>query len=119
MTEILFELIALAVLALSMVMWPIFGRISMRRIEQLIMNEGRPRPCDWDGAGFRIILYASAMVMPNLAFDNRDERPGKLSPTLVNKYARPLDKALACVLLIAVYGVVLITIISMVFGLAK
>lgn len=119
MTEILFELFAIGVLAVAMLMWPIFGRISMRPIERAIMNEGRPRPCDWDGAGFRIILYASAMVMPNLAFDKRDEKPGRLSPVLVNKYARPLDKALAWVLLIAVYGVVLITIISMIFGLVE
>lgn len=117
MKDIIFEMVAIGILALTMVTWPLFGRISMRQIEKAIMAEGWPRPCYWDGAGFRIILYAAAMVMPKLAFNKQDEKPGRINPALVNKHAKTYDRVLAWILMLAIYGVVFITIVSMALGI--
>lgn len=116
--EIAFYIAAMLCLVVMVFAWLTFGRISMGRIEKAIIAEGLPRPCYWDGSGFRIVLYAGALTMPNLMFNEHDEQPGKVNPMLVNKYAKAHDRVLAWILLSSAAGVGLSGLIVMAFGLA-
>lgn len=115
--EIIFYIVVFLILGLAVIIWFIFGFVSMRRIEKAIMAEGLPRPCYWDGAWFRIILYAGALTIPTIMFDERDEQPGKVNPQLVNKYGRAYDRVLAWIFLGSVIGVTLSGIIMMALGM--
>ncbi|WP_339805173.1 hypothetical protein [uncultured Marinobacter sp.] len=102
--EIIFYIIFVTLLGIATLSWPVFGRVSMGRIEKRIMADGLPRPCDWDGAGFRIILYVGALTIPKFMFNEHDEEPGKVNPKLVNKYAKTYDRVLAWVFLSTLIG---------------
>lgn len=114
--EIVLYLVAFSILGLAVLTWLIFSQISMRHIEKAIMAEGLPRPCYWDGVGFRIILYAGALTIPKIMFDERDEQPGKVDPRLVKKHARGFDRVFAWIFLLSTTGVAIAGLLMMVLG---
>lgn len=116
-SELIYGFISLGLLVLTFVSWLVFRLVSMRRMERAIMAEGQPRPCPWDGIGFRVTLYAAALTGPRWAFSEWDEKPWNLSPGLVQRHSQPLDRVLAWVFMSSLYVFFIVTVLGMLFGL--
>lgn len=116
--QLVFDLVFAFSWAFAILMFLVFRVTSMRRMENAIMAEGRPRPCPWDGISFRAILYAAALVKPRWFFNEEDEKPWNLSPTLVKRHSRGLDVVLAWLYLLSLCWAVMFGVIfGMLFGL--
>jgi hypothetical protein len=82
-----------AVSALSTVVaWPVFCFLSMRRIEARVREEGRDRT-GWDGVGGRVPLYAFVICLPFPGNRMKDYR--LIDVEAVRHHATSRDKVLA------------------------
>lgn len=99
----------------SMLAWVIFGRLSMSRIEESIMAEGKPRPCSWDGVGARIIWYAYTVSLPASWFNDIDDR--QLSASDIKRYTTRADRIRGWALMIPVHGMVVLVFTSIILDI--
>jgi hypothetical protein len=60
--DILMAITAVSALS-TLIAWPVFCFLSMRRIEARVREEGRDRT-GWDGVGGRVPLYAFVICLP-------------------------------------------------------
>ena len=78
--------------------WLVFARMSMRRIEKKVREEGNDRT-GWDGIGGRAIWYAGAIVLP-IGRANRPNSP-LIDPVAVQRHATAGDRKRAWWLVIS------------------
>lgn len=79
-------------LALSwMISCLLFARLSMARIEQQIIDDGYPRPCEWDMQGMRMVTYAWILAVPYKWVSSPGFRQ-IMDPSLIMRYANHGDR---------------------------
>lgn len=113
--ELIFAFAFAGCLLTVMISWLVFGRLSMARIENSIMAEGKPRPCPWDGVGGRLVWYAYAVALPESFFNDMDNR--QLNTSDVKRYATSADRFRAWVFMIAGHAFVLLVFIAVIFDI--
>ena len=95
----LFAFVGLISMMTMFVLWLLFARISMARIERDMKDDGVIRPCPWDGIGGRAVWYAFAIGLPISAFNPRHDP--LIDVPLVRQYAKPIDSTLGLMLVIS------------------
>lgn len=85
-----FFLVTLIVGLTAFTSWLAFGRLTMARIDRAIKRSGLPRPCQWDGPGARIILYAYAVALPSRLSNRIDTR--LVDASVIRRFSRPSDR---------------------------
>jgi len=89
--------------------WLVFARFSMARIERLFEQDGLPRPCQWDGPGARIVLYAYAIALPRRIAERL--APRLIDVPRVRHYASAGDSYRALMFLISTHAFVLLILV--------
>lgn len=98
---------------LSAVTWIAFGRVTMGRIERELKKDGVPRPASWDALGYRIFSYAWALVFSEERWKASNDF--LLDANLVRQYARPVDRVLGSLFIIATHLGALVVFVGMFF----
>ncbi|TDT44257.1 hypothetical protein DES49_0357 [Halospina denitrificans] len=96
--DVFFPVFGVCVFAMA-ISWIAFARLSMARIESEMQRDGLPRPCSWDGIGYRALWYAYAIVLPVGPWNPSND------PTIdvpaVRRYATPFDRKLGLFFMVA------------------
>ncbi len=90
--------------------WIAFARLSMARIEREMRQDGLSRPSPWDAMGLRVLWYATAIASNNPRLHRADEP--FIDVSTVRSYAKPIDKKLGLVFLIAGYSFSVVAVIG-------
>ena len=113
--NLIFSLVFVATLATATVTWFVFLVFSVWRMEKRIMEEGKARPCLWDGLGGRAFWYSWTIALPARVFNSEDD--SFLNTADVKRYTTLWDYVLAWVLMVSSYTMVGIGVISLIFGI--
>lgn len=98
-----------AIILATFLSWIVFGR-RMARIERAIRNDGKERPCPWDGPGARIVWYAWAIALPIGRFNPLDDP--FIEVQLVRDYSNHTDRIAAIMMMISTGLAVLMTLVG-------
>lgn len=113
--EYYFSLALIVTLILAVILWSIFFFYSVRRIEEGIVSEGKPRPCRWDPMGLRAIFYAWVILFRPGLFSNVEN--SILNAYDVQRYATGTDKFIAFWYFMLIHCILLFELISWVLEL--
>lgn len=100
----------------SFVMWLVFAKFTMRRIERKMKEDGLPNNFVWDGLGGRIIFYACTIALPEKIAHRADKR--LINSPLVRGYSSTADKVSARLFLLCLFAWLIIGLYGVVFGTA-
>ena len=113
--DLSFALVFVAALTTATITWFVFLVSSVWRMEKRIMEEGKARPCLWDGLGGRAFWYSWTIALPARVFNSEDD--SFLNTADVKRYTTLWDYVLAWVLMVSSYTMVGIGVISLIFGI--
>lgn len=111
----LYELIGGSSLIGVAILWPIFFFYSVLRIEKGIKQEGKPRPCRWDGIGGRAFWYCWTLALPANFFNEVDDI--LLDTNDLKRYANQADCVLAWGLLVCSLVFLICVLLDWIFGI--
>lgn len=102
-------------LLLSIILWTVFGFVTMRKLDKAIVAEGKRRPCQWDPMWCRAILYTWPIVFSGDSFSELENRI--IDTQDVKKNINALDKFLGWSFFLSIWTMTLCAIIGWLFGL--
>ncbi|GAB3108180.1 hypothetical protein G8770_23700 [Aestuariicella hydrocarbonica] len=86
-------------LIIMSIAWLIFGITTMRKLDKAIVEEGKPRPCQWDPMWWRAHLYTWPIIFSGKSFSELENRI--IDTQDVKKNINTYDKVLSWILFLS------------------